>query len=286
MSVSKNDNKLKKLLGDKKFYIVAHRGSSTGNIIENTIASTKVALQLGADLIEMDVCKSTDGVFYAFHRTMELRLFGKKFNIEKMTSEEIDKLEYINTNLKPSGYCVERIENIFKEFDSSVFFNIDRTWSFFEEFIPIVKKHKMENNIILKFPFEKKYLDYFKQYPELMYMPIVRQIDQVETILQCKNKPVALEIIFEDSASALIQKDLLNKVQEADIMLWVNSIIVGPDNVIAENYTDDCSVLENPEMGWGKLLEMGFSLIQTDWPSLLKNYREQITLKNKLRKKI
>ena len=42
---------------------------------------------------------------------------------------------------------------------------------------------------------------------------------------------------------------------------------------------DDVSLLENPDLGWGKLVEMGFDVIQTDWPLPLRIYLEEKSCK-------
>ena len=42
--------------------------------------------------------------------------------------------------------------------------------------------------------------------------------------------------------------------------------------VLAGTFDDDISVLCDPDRGWGRLLDMGFDIIQTDWPGPLKEY--------------
>ena len=36
---------------------------------------------------------------------------------------------------------------------------------------------------------------------------------------------------------------------------------------------DDVSIIERPDKGWGKLMDKGIEIIQTDWPALLYDYR-------------
>ena len=46
-------------------------------------------------------------------------------------------------------------------------------------------------------------------------------------------------------------------------------------NVISAGYTDNVSIEKGFDQGWGKLLDLGFDVIQTDWPELIVRYREQ-----------
>ena len=50
-----------------RLLIVAHRGSSAGNVPCNTMAAYKAALAQGADMIEVDANMSKDGTLYSFH---------------------------------------------------------------------------------------------------------------------------------------------------------------------------------------------------------------------------
>ncbi|NMA64834.1 MAG: hypothetical protein GX957_01155 [Clostridiaceae bacterium] len=43
--------------------IAAHRGSCGGNIPPNTIAACEAAIAQGADILEVDVARSSDGRF-------------------------------------------------------------------------------------------------------------------------------------------------------------------------------------------------------------------------------
>ena len=64
-------------LKKQKVLLAAHRGTCGGNIIQNTIGAYENALLHGADIIEVDVVKSTDGKFLLF--TMD----RKKESLEK-----------------------------------------------------------------------------------------------------------------------------------------------------------------------------------------------------------
>lgn len=273
---------LLQLLEEKEILIAVHRGSSTGNIIENTIASTICATKMGADIVELDIVKSTDGVFYGFHSKMELRLFGREFDLETMSSREIDNLQFINTNMKPTGYKVERISDILNKFKGNTIFNLDRCWLYLDDLLPFLDEFDMYDQLIIKSPPDDKFLDLFASLNDkILYMPIARNMEQIERILEHEIKPVAIELIFTDLDSQVVNKDTISRLKAAHMLLWANAVIVGPKNVIAGPLTDDKSIIEGYDKGWGKLMDMGFDIIQTDWPSLLKEYRQNRQKKEK-----
>ena len=99
-------------LREKGFLILTHRGMRGGNIPENTIKSTQLAYQLGSDLVEVDIARSKDGVYYLFHHNNEKRLLGvENGSLEKLTSAEIDALAYLNGIGDDSGYHLEKLSD-------------------------------------------------------------------------------------------------------------------------------------------------------------------------------
>ncbi|BCH56313.1 glycerophosphodiester phosphodiesterase [Agrobacterium vitis] len=72
--------------------IVSHRGANQF-APENTFAAADLALQQGADYIELDVRESADGVLYVFHDETLDRTTNGTGPIGHATSEEIDALD-------------------------------------------------------------------------------------------------------------------------------------------------------------------------------------------------
>jgi glycerophosphoryl diester phosphodiesterase len=75
-----------------KVLIVAHRGASAYEP-ENTLRSVKRALELGADMVEVDVRASRDGHIVVMHDAMVDRTTNGKGYVKDMTLEELKKLK-------------------------------------------------------------------------------------------------------------------------------------------------------------------------------------------------
>lgn len=84
--------KPKLLFGKFPVMVVAHRGFS-GVAPENTLAAFKKAIEVGSDMIELDVCLSKDGEVVVIHdETLERTTSGKGRVID-LTLGELKKLD-------------------------------------------------------------------------------------------------------------------------------------------------------------------------------------------------
>lgn len=72
--------------------VVCHRGACR-TAPENTIAAGHIARQQGADIVELDVRQSRDGILYVLHDTTVDRTTDGKGLIAELHSTEIDRLD-------------------------------------------------------------------------------------------------------------------------------------------------------------------------------------------------
>ena len=105
--------------------IAAHRGTFGGNIIQNTIAAFDNALLHGADIIELDVVLSKDGVFYIFHDGYEKEVLGINQHLKHLTSAQIDQLVCTNAFEQASGVGLSRLEDVLEHFRGRALINVD-----------------------------------------------------------------------------------------------------------------------------------------------------------------
>lgn len=258
----------------KKTLVAAHRGTAGGNIIQNTVAAYQNSLAHGADMVEVDVTMSQDKVFYAFHDGQENLVFGKDINIKKMDSKEIDRLDVINSIGEKVAQKLERIEYVLEKLQGKCYINIDRSWFYWEEFLPFLKQQKSLDRILLKSPVIEDRLALLEQSGlDISYMPIVKSQKDYEILSKYKNIRIeAVEIIFESLDSETVEADFLEKLKKEKKLLWVNSLTLNDSIKLSAGFDDNKAILDGQEENWGKLVDMGFDIIQTDWPLLLKQF--------------
>lgn len=72
--------------------VMAHRGASK-EAPENTLASTRLAYEQGADGVECDLYRTSDGKIAVIHDLSTKRTTGTEGNVEKMTLAEVQALD-------------------------------------------------------------------------------------------------------------------------------------------------------------------------------------------------
>ena len=83
-------------------FLAAHRGVNGANIPCNTLAAYRIAVDQGADVVEIDVTKSLDGEFFVFHPYMEPVYLKCGKLIPKMTAEEVRNTPLLNQDEVPT----------------------------------------------------------------------------------------------------------------------------------------------------------------------------------------
>lgn len=258
---------------EKGILVAAHRGTCGGNIIQNTCLSYENALLHGADMIEVDVVKSIDGVFYAFHNGVEKTVWGLDRDIFRMSSTEIERYPCKNELDIYVDQKVERLETILERFKGRCLINIDRSWFFWKEILEFLDQYQMYDQIVLKSPAEPEYLELLEQTGSpVMYMPIIRTREGWELTERYQVNTVAVEVIFEHLEDDVVQPELLADIHKKGILLWVNALTLNDDITLSALLDDNRAIMNGFDTAWGKLLDMGFDIIQTDWPALLKPY--------------
>lgn len=269
----------------EKIIVVAHRGTFAGNIPCNTIPAYKTALIEGADMIEIDVDMSRDGKLFIFHPQMESPFLGVKTRIPEMTGEEVKTLRYRNYDHTPTEYGLNTLEEVLEEFKGKCFINVDKFWGHPEEIWREVKRHKMEDQILVKSEMNEKVINVLENLaPEAAFMPIVsRTHPEHERLKKSKINYVGVECLFFEENNEVCSEEFIEKMHKDGTLTWANAIIYNYKAQIAATHSDDTSIIGNPDDGWGWLARRGFDFIQTDWVSVMTKYldKEGLLYRNK-----
>ncbi|QGQ48405.1 glycerophosphodiester phosphodiesterase family protein [Metabacillus sediminilitoris] len=271
---------IKEKLENNLFLIAVHRGSSMGNVVENTIPAFHAGVQSGSDILEIDIIRSTDGKFYIFHDGNEKRLLGLDRNIKTMDSSEIDSCNYRNNNGTVVNVKVEKLEDVLNAFKGDILINLDRSWEYWDTLLPFLDQFNMEDQILLKSPVQKSWLNVLDAHQvKYSFIPIIKNLSDIEEMESYKNiNMIGMEIIAEDQESPFFRDETIKTIKDKDLLIWINAIRLDDQNILYAGFDDDASIMKGKEHGWQKLVDKGADMIQTDWPSLLYNYREKLKL--------
>lgn len=266
----------------KTVNIAAHRGSCGGNIPPNTKVAYESALYQGANILEADVARSADGVFYMFHTGSgnEKYYLGIDCAFEDLTSKELDEI-YLNNELgKDTLYRLNRLEDILLQFKGRCIINLDRSWEYWEEIMPMVRKMDMVDQILLKSPCKKEWIEKAGAVAaDFAYMPIINEDIMPFYELGGDRLPgfIGAELVFATEESPILRDCTVEMLHKDGKITWGNSIQFSAKKILSAGHNDDVSLSGNPDDGWGWLVRHGFDIIQTDWVSPLKLYLESLS---------
>lgn len=102
----------------KKPLIIGHRGAM-GHETENTLPSIQKAMDLGVDMIEIDVFKIKSGEIVVFHDDTVDRLTNGPGSIEEYNILELKKL------IVNGGHQIPMLQDVLKLIDNKVALNIE-----------------------------------------------------------------------------------------------------------------------------------------------------------------
>lgn len=272
----KTENKLQKAIQEKGTLIAAHRGSSAGNIPFNTMEAFEAALYQGADILETDVIISKDGELFIFHTGKEKQHLNQDIRLEEMTGDEIRKLRYVNFDNDLTDYHIPSLDEFLDAFKDRCFINLDHGWPFLPQVIDAVRRHGIEDQVIIKSPGKMEYAKIMEVLaPEMMFMPIYKEKDEMtEQLEQMNINFIGAEVVFAKEDSLLASAEYMEAHHKKGRILWVNSILYYYKAQLSGGHSDDVAMTGNPENGWGWLVDKGFDIVQTDWVLPLKHFIE------------
>ena len=254
--------------------VCAHRGSSSGNIPGNTIPAFNAALMQGADMIELDVAVSADGRHYVFHPGMEKAYLKTRSFIRALPSGRIGKLRFYNPDDTKTQYGIISLEEAFGFLRGKCYINVDKFWTDIPGISRVIRECGVEKQVVVKTEVSQKTLEKVRKYAsDFMFMPLVRGEDDITDRLSDSGvNCIGAEVLFESLDDKCCSPEYVAEMHKKGKILFVNAEVYDVKSVISAGLTDDLSLNEGPDKGWGRLADMGFDVIQSDWSGLLKNY--------------
>lgn len=252
--------------------IVAHRGVTGGNIPCNTLPAFEIALMQGADMIEADVSRAGDGTLCIFHPRMEPKHLGLRCSIPEMTWQEISGLRYINMNHTPTQFGILKLDELLEQFKNRCFINLDKFWDAPAEINKAVKRHNMMDQVLVKSPPTEEVVTVLKEIgPDVPYMPVIYEGKYFphEALLKADINYVGVEVVYPNEDSKYASPAFVESMHKDGKLVWINSIIYNTKKQLSGGHSDDSAFTISPEHGWGWLADIGYDMIQTDWPSML-----------------
>lgn len=253
--------------------IAVHRGTHAGLVQPNTIRAAKAAVASGGDIVEMDVARSSDGIYFTFHDGYEPLLLATDKSILEMTAAEVESLELSPFHGQGCGR-VERFETVVGALRDT-FINVDRSWRYWGDgFLTELAKWGNMETLIVKCRAESEPLELLATSGQAFpFIPNVRSQAELDLVLSTKNvNLVGLELIVTHPGDELDNPEIFKDLRERGLAIWFNTINLESGTPRFREFNDEVSIFDHPDKGWGKLRDYHVDIIQTDWPWLAKQY--------------
>ena len=243
--------------------VAAHRASHK-KYVENSISAIKHALEIGVDIIEVDVKVTKDNVVVLNHDGKIDRTTNGTGNPEEYTWKELQefKLEMPDGTLTDERLATfEEALNLAK---GKAMIDIDIKTSNLKPVVDAIKKTGTANQV---FFFDNDY-DALKEVlymlPEALLMPRAYSYEMADSALIIFSP----EVIHIDES--FYTPELTSLIRSKNARIWINAL-GEPDDQIRKNKTEEA--LQN-------LLKYGANIIQTDEPELLIKHLDLKGLRN------
>lgn len=251
--------------------VVAHRGDWR-YAPENSLPAIENAIQMGVDIVELDVQRTKDGQYILMHdKSLDRTTTGTGL-ISEWTLDSIQTLNLKNgCNIKTKEK-VPTLEEALLHAKGKIMINLDKADSYFDEIYALMEKTGTTRQIIMKGGKSAEEVNAkFKKYQDdVIYMPIIK-LDRENSETQIEQflkdfKPVAFELIYIDDSNPLPKK--MKERLNGQSLIWYNTLW----DTMAGGHDDDMS-LKDPDKGYGYLIDtLGARIIQTDRPGYLIEY--------------
>ncbi|MFA6858592.1 MAG: glycerophosphodiester phosphodiesterase family protein [Bacteroidales bacterium] len=260
---------------NSKYVVVAcHRGDWR-NYPENSIPAIESIIRMGADIMELDLKMTSDGVLVLCHdKTVDRTTSGKglvsSFTFDSLRTLKLKRAHGVVTD----SLRMPTLREALIACKDRIVVNVDQGYEFYDQVLAITEELGVTDQILIK---GKKGVDVvaakMSEHPHnMMYMPIIDILKPqgkalFEEYMSKKVVPLAYEVCWNKMSPEVI--DCAKKVLESGSKLWVNTLWSSLNGGLDDDAALDCG---NPAKIYDQVLDMGTSMIQTDRPEMLLNY--------------
>lgn len=268
-----------------KYVVVAvHRGDWR-NWPENSIPAIESVIAMDADIVEIDIHRTKDGVLVLCHdgnvlRTTNFsRVFrdqpGKSAKISDLTLEEIKMLSLKRAHgVEIDTLRMPTLREALQCTKDRICVNIDKGYDYYDEVLAITEEMGVTDQVLIK---GKKSIEtvtrHEANYPHnMMYMPVV-DIQKpggkklFQSYFDQNVVPMAYEVCWQSNGDGAFE-EACRRIVDQGSKIWVNTIwasLCGGDG----NDDDAAFLAGDPGKVYQQYIDKGVSMIQTDRPELL-----------------
>ena len=255
-----------------KVLVACHRGDWR-NWPENSLAAIESVIGMGADIMELDLKLTKDSVLVVCHdRTIDRTTSGKG-RVCDITYDSIRRCVLKTGHGVKTTHRMPTLREALEVCKDRIVVNVDQGYEYYDLVLAVTEELGVTEQILIK---GKRSTDVvaakFSEHPRnMMYMPIIDILKPKGQALFAEYRdkgitPLAYEVCWSEYTPEV--KECMDKVVASGSKLWVNSLWP----TLNGGLCDDAAFEGDPAEVYGKLVDMGATMIQTDRPELLISY--------------
>ena len=188
--------------------VVAHRGGWR-NTVENSFESLQNAIDMGVDVVELDVRRTADSVLILMHDVTIDRTTNGKGKVSELSFDSIRNCFLKANDSTITTLRIPTLKEIFVRSRGKIMLNIDKGYKMFDEIMALAAKTGVTRQIIMKGNEDADHVQATAgpYIDSIIYMPIVN-LDEAgaEAAIadfDTKLHPAAYELLFKSDTSRI-----------------------------------------------------------------------------------
>jgi glycerophosphoryl diester phosphodiesterase len=250
--------------------VVSHRGDWR-NAPENSLQAIQNCIDMGVDMVEIDIRETKDGQLVLMHdKTIDRTTTGKGL-INEWTLDSLKTLRLVDGLGVATLHKIPTLKEALELSKDKILVNLDKSYEIFDKCFNIIKETGTQNQVVIKGSkqLSKVKKEFGNYLGKVHFMPIISLPNNdvktiVEAYLSSEELPIAFEFTVANDTITFINE--FKKIRERGASIWVNSLWpqhnAGHDD---EKAVQDLSVYD-----W--FIKNDIDIIQTDRPALLLKY--------------
>ncbi|MEM9858869.1 MAG: glycerophosphodiester phosphodiesterase family protein [Bacteroidota bacterium] len=253
-----------------KVLVVAHRGDWR-NAPENSLQAIQNCIEMGVDVVEVDVRMTKDSVLILMHDKTVDRTTTGKGSVSDLTYQQIQSLYLRNGANHPTHHKVPRLDQAMSLAKGKIMVNLDKCYTYFDLAFKVLEETETTDHVIMKgkVPVHQVEQEFGTYLDKVFFMPVldITKSDASNIIqdYEAMLNPIAYELIFDHLQTPVVSN--LSSIRQSESRIWVNSLWES----LNAGYEDDMALL-NPDSIYGWYIKNNINIIQTDRPELLLSY--------------
>lgn len=267
---------------DDGVVVVAHRGCWSGGAPENSIAAIEQCVKIGVDMVEVDVALSRDGVPVLLHDDSLERTTGVVAKPSEFDWAALRKMRLLEgaggSEASLSPEMLPSLEEALASAQGRILVNLDVKGTHHRQALEVAMRLGVQDQVLMKMAAapDSPALVGAPFLGRTLFMPIIRECTKANLNNNCTPRlstyvasyapyrPVAYEITY---SSEQFLNEGMDAIRGMGARIWVNTL--SPHHAAG---VIDGRAIEDPAGTWGRVIELGGSIIQTDYPGLLIKY--------------